>query len=274
MPELPEVEVVRRYLDRNLEGETIESVEVGLPRLVKNAGEREFARSLAGKTILRVERRGKYLILRLSGPVSLMVHLRMTGRLVWLPDKDAPLPPHTHIVFRITKGVLCYGDVRTLGVLKLIPSEGKTGDKGLDGLGPDALSEEFSGSCVFYATRGRRGTVKAFLLDQKNVAGVGNIYADEALFLSGVMPDRAAGDITEKEAERLARAVKSVMESSIKNGGTTFRDFMKGDGKEGGNAGSLFVYGREGEPCRKCGVPIELAHVAGRGTRFCPCCQK
>lgn len=273
MPELPEVEVVRRYLDEHLPGSRIESVDVKLPRLLKNASPEAFKTALKGQVFAAVRRKGKYLVLGLDGPKSLLVHLRMTGRLVWKADPGARLPPYTRIVFQLSKGVLAYGDVRTLGELWLIPSQGLSGVPGFDALGPDALDPKLTAEGFARALRAGRSSVKAFLLNQRNLAGVGNIYADEALFLAGIRPERPCAAVSAQEAESLFKTVRQVFETSIESGGTTFRDFLDGSGREGGNAANLYVYGREGKPCRVCGTAIELTHIAGRGTRFCPKCQ-
>lgn len=273
MPELPEVETVRRFLASRLPGERIGSIEALLPRVIRGCAPEAFRAALEGRSFAAAERKGKYLVLRTDGPQSLLVHLRMTGRLTWQGDKGAPLPPYARVVFRLSGGTLVYGDVRTLGELRLIPSAGKTGVPGFDALGPDAIGPEFTVEGLARALRGSRRAVKAFLLDQANVAGIGNIYADEALFRAGILPSRPACGVTPEEASRLRDAVRGVMEESLSRGGTTFRDFRDAEGKKGGNAPALQVYGRGGLPCPKCGTRLEFSKIAGRGTRFCPRCQ-
>ena len=274
MPELPEVETVRRYLGEKLPGKRIESVDVRLPRLVRNRTPEEFARALSGRAFTGAGRKGKYLFLPLDGPESLLVHLRMTGRMIFEETPGPGLPRHTHIVFRLSSGRLSYGDVRTLGCLWIVPTKGPTGIPGYDTLGPDAVSPGFTGEILRAALQRVRKPVKAVLLDQTAVAGIGNIYADEVLFLARVRPDRPSRTVTAEEADSIVRAVKAVMGESLGAGGTTFRDFLNGEGKEGGNVSNLRVYEHEGEPCPVCGTPIELSRVSGRGTRFCPKCQK
>lgn len=274
MPELPEVETVRRYLDTKLPGDRITAVTVDLPRLIKNRTEDAFRRTLTDRVFRAADRKGKYLILRLDGPESLMVHLRMTGRLVFQEDESLPDPPYTRIRFSLERGKLTYGDVRTLGDLWIIPSEGKTGISRYDTLGPDAIGDAFTPDYLYRKLKGTSRAVKVVILDQTVVAGVGNIYADEALFLAGIRPSRHADRVTKAESAKLCEAIRSVMLGSIEAGGTTFRDFLDGAGHEGGNVENLRVYGRDGEPCTVCGTEIQLTKIAGRGTRYCPKCQK
>ena len=271
MPELPEVECVRRYLAGKLPGAKIESVENRLPRLVKNAGAADFSRALCGARFIGVDRKGKYLRLRTDGSISLLVHLRMTGRLVW--NDAGEEPPATKIVFRLSRGTLFYGDVRTLGCLWLVPAEGPSGVPGFESLGPDALDDAFTESYFAQSLAQRRGTVKAALLDQRMVAGVGNIYADEALFAAGILPGRRCRSLSAGEAGDLRAALQRLMLASIEHGGTTFRDFLDGAGREGGNSPYLKVYGRRGCACVACGATLRFSRVAGRGTVWCPACQ-
>lgn len=203
MPELPEVETVRRYLDTKLPGDRITAVTVDLPRLIKNRTEDAFRRTLTDRVFRAADRKGKYLILRLDGPESLMVHLRMTGRLVFQEDESLPDPPYTRIRFSLERGKLTYGDVRTLGDLWIIPSEGKTGISRYDTLGPDAIGDAFTPDYLYRKLKGTSRAVKAVILDQTVVAGVGNIYADEALFLAGIRPSRHADRVTKAESAKL-----------------------------------------------------------------------
>ena len=179
MPELPEVETVRRTLAALLPGRTIETVHVALPRLIKNASPADFAAALRGQTVTAVRRKGKYLRLVFDGPRHLLIHLRMTGSLVYFPA-EADLPKSAHIIFRLDKGNLVYCDVRTFGCLWLIPPAGPTGVKGYDTLGPDANGPDFTVDYIWPLLKKSERTVKAFLLDQTVIAGLGNIYADEA----------------------------------------------------------------------------------------------
>lgn len=220
MPELPEVETVRRTLAAVLPGRTIETVHVALPRLIKNASPADFAAALRGQTVTAVRRKGKYLRLVFDGPRHLLIHLRMTGSLVYFPAA-ADLPKSAHIIFRLDKGNLVYCDVRTFGCLWLIPPAGPTGVKGYDTLGPDANGPDFTVDYIWPLLKKSGRTVKAFLLDQTVIAGLGNIYADEALFLAGIRPSRRCGSMTKKSLIALHEAVQSVLAEGITYGGTT-----------------------------------------------------
>lgn len=274
MPELPEVETVRRYLQDHLPGKTIEEVQVFLPRLVKNAGPSEFTAALQGTVIDGVERKGKYLFLRLHGPASLLVHLRMTGRLLYETDAKAALPPYSHILFNLSQGRLLYGDVRTLGCLWLVPSTGPTGVEGYDTLGPDGNSQQFTLEYLQQALGNNGRTIKTFLLDQTCVAGLGNIYVDEALFAAGIRPTCRCNRLGKARVKRLHSAIGQVLAEGLAYGGTTIRNFINGSGREGQNQENLCVYGRQGQPCRKCGTTIVYMKLGGRGTHYCPHCQK
>lgn len=274
MPELPEVETVRRYLQNHLPGKSIQQIEIFLPRLIKNATSQQFTAALKNKKIKDVKRRGKYLFLHMDGPQSLLIHLRMTGRLIYEEENSSVLPRFSRIVFQLTQGRMLYGDVRTLGCLWLIPSIGLTGVKGCDTLGPDGTSPDFTAAYLRQILKDNTRTIKSFLLDQTNVAGLGNIYVDEALFTARIKPMRRCNRIGKETVVRLHDVIVRVLEEGIMHGGTTIRDFINGSGKEGQNQQNLCVYGREGSPCPVCGTTIVYIKLAGRGTHYCPQCQK
>lgn len=273
MPELPEVETIRAFLDERVRGKAITAVEIGLPRLIKNTTADRFAAALTGQTLEGVERRGKYLFVRCRGPWSFLVHLRMTGSLLY-EDKPGQYEGRAiHITFVLSEGRLLYRDIRTLGCLWLVPSEGATGVKGYDNLGPDAISPDFTTDRLYDLLKGCRRPVKTLLLDQTKVAGLGNIYVDEALFRAGIRPLRHSDTVTKKEAVCLHEAIVAVLQEGLEHGGTTIRNFISGNGKEGQNQDNLRVYGREGTPCTVCGTTIEYTKLNGRGTHYCPKCQ-
>lgn len=271
MPELPEVETVRAYIAEHAVEKRIENVRLLLPRLVKNALPEEFCRRLTGQTISAVSRKGKYLLLRCSGGPSLLVHLRMTGSLIYQEEYEEIRGQR--IIFALNEGYILYRDVRTLGCLWLVPPEGPTGISGYDSLGPDGNSNEFTLSYLQESLQSSKRSVKSFLLDQTCVAGLGNIYADEALFLAGVRPQRRCCDISPDECRRLHEAIGVVLRQGLAHGGTTIRDFISGNGQEGSNQAFLQVYGKEGTPCPRCGHTIIYTKFAGRGTHYCPHCQ-
>lgn len=273
LPELPEVETVRRTLRPLLVGRTILGVEVGLPRLVRHPSPEEFARRLAGRRVDRLERRGKYLLFRLAGGETLVAHLRMTGRLT-VADPAEPRPRHTHLVFPLDDGrELRYQDLRQFGTFYLLRPGEEGLAKGLAGLGPEPLGRELDEEGFYRRLAGRRGSLKGLLLDQAFLAGLGNIYADEVLFAAGLDPRRAPASLSRAEAGRLFHAIRRVLAQAVRHRGTTVRDYVDGTGTPGGHQHHLQVYGRAGLPCPQCGEPVRRENLAGRGTHFCPRCQ-
>ncbi len=270
MPELPEVETTRRGVEPFCCGEVVRRVVVREPRLRWPVPE-HLPRRLAGQTITAVERRAKYLLFR-TGAGTLLVHLGMSGSLrVSAPDQ-APAR-HDHIDLELASGrVLRFNDPRRFGCfLWLEPGELHPL---LSHLGPEPLSAAFDGALLHRLSRRRPGPVKNFIMDGKVVVGVGNIYANEALFLAGIRPDRAASRISRARYERLAETIKQVLTSAITSGGTTLRDFVGGDGKPGYFARQLHVYGRAEAPCKRCGARLREIRLGQRTTVFCVTCQR
>ncbi|HSL93585.1 MAG TPA: DNA-formamidopyrimidine glycosylase [Bacillota bacterium] len=273
MPELPEVETVRRSLVPALVGKSITDVRVYMPKLLRNLTSDQFADQAVGRQFVDIARRGKYLLFRLSGGYTLVVHLRMTGQLRFAAPEDA-VPKHTHIVLGLSCGKeLRYTDIRQFGFWFF----GRDADidtiSGMDKLGPEPLGDHFTVDYMLAHFKGRRGKLKALLLDQRFVAGVGNIYADEALFLSGLHPERTPCSITPAEASRLHVALRDVLTAGVQLRGTTFSDYVDGLGLSGDFQSQLQVYGRTGQPCRCCSGTVERIVVAGRGTHICSRCQ-
>jgi formamidopyrimidine-DNA glycosylase len=274
MPELPEVETIRKYLEECLPGRVIRSVTVLLPRLLKNTSPAAFIQALSGSTITSVSRRGKYLFIHTAGSQGLLIHLRMTGRLVYEAEPQEQVPSFGRIIFELDEGRLIYGDVRTLGCLWLVPAMGGTGISGYDTLGPDGISPDFTIAYLQRQLKQCHRPIKSFLLDQTQVAGLGNIYVDEALFLAGISPHRCCDTLGAVRVKRLHTAIRQVLAAGLEHGGTTVRNFIDGSGREGQNQDYLHVYGREGTPCPHCGTIIVYDKMAGRGTHYCPKCQK
>lgn len=274
MPELPEVETIRRQLAPKVAGRKIIAVEIGLPRLIKYPDAESFRRDLAGKTIVQLERRGKYLLFKIEDGRTLVVHLRMTGRLYYQPE-DIPRDKFTHVVFRLDNGYeLRYADIRTLGTLDLVTEQELPQLKGLYLMGPEPLTADFNPAYFAKIMAGRKGKVKALLLNQQLIGGLGNIYVDESLAMAGIHPERQASSLSADEISKLYEAVNSVIQDGILHGGTSFRDYVDGEGKTGKHQLHLRVYGRKNQPCSICGTAIERLEVAGRGSHFCPHCQK
>ncbi|MFX4261348.1 bifunctional DNA-formamidopyrimidine glycosylase/DNA-(apurinic or apyrimidinic site) lyase [Pelotomaculum propionicicum] len=274
MPELPEVETVNRTLQPKLTGLKFTDVQVLLPKIVRTPEPGEFIKIIRNKKILDVSRRGKYLLISLSGGYTLAVHLRMTGRLVYSPDN---LPPtkHTHVVFHLDNGHrLTFADMRQFGGLWLVPTSALKDLSGFKDLGIEPLGEQFTRDFLKKELRRRRARIKPLLLDQTFIAGLGNIYTDEALHRAGVDPERLATTLTSRETTKLHHAVKDVLMEGIEHRGTTFRDFLDGDGRAGGYQERLRVYNREGKPCPRCGQAIKRKKVGGRSSYYCPSCQK
>lgn len=273
MPELPEVETVKRSLQPVLEGETITGVEVYYPGIIKKPGISEFRQLSAGKKIQKVERRGKYLLFQLSHGYTLVIHLRMTGQLI-LASKGEPYTQHTHVVFCLTNNKqLRFVDIRKFGLIFLIPSGNWQEAGGLSELGPEPLAEEFTLDLFRTLLQRKRGILKAFLLDQKNIAGIGNIYADEVLFFAGLHPQRSVETLTEAEIETLYAAIRAKLAEGVEYRGTSVRNYVDGQGEKGGFQERLQVYDHAGLPCPRCGATLIKTSVAGRGTVYCPRCQ-
>ncbi|SMC74669.1 bifunctional DNA-formamidopyrimidine glycosylase/DNA-(apurinic or apyrimidinic site) lyase [Sporomusa malonica] len=274
MPEMPEVETIRRTLTGKVEGRKIIRVEIGLPRLIKWPTAPEFQAIITDRTIVTLGRRGKYLLFYLDNNFVLVVHLRMTGRLYYVKPGTV-YDRFTHIIFDLDNGdALLYADTRTLGTLYLLPQEELWRIAGLSSMGPEPLSDEFTLDYFTTMLSKRQAKIKPVLLNQKLIGGLGNIYVDEALAIAGIDPERIANSISDVEAKYLYQAVNQVIADGIAHGGTTFRDYRDGAGQSGSHQHHLNVYGRANEPCHRCGTAIARKEVAGRGTHYCPNCQK
>ncbi|MDG4594990.1 MAG: bifunctional DNA-formamidopyrimidine glycosylase/DNA-(apurinic or apyrimidinic site) lyase [Candidatus Contendobacter sp.] len=271
MPELPEVETVRRGLAPHLTGQIVTGVVVRQPRLRWLVPD-ELAAQLPGQTIRRVERRAKYLLLRTDAGTAIL-HLGMTGRLRLLPAAT-PLQKHDHVNLALANGqCLRFNDSRRFGAL-LWTTEPPEQHPLLQALGLEPFDAAFSSAYLRQRAQGRTSAAKAFIMDSHIVVGVGNIYANEALFAAGINPLRPAGQLTEAECDRLAVAIREILTEAIRQGGTTLRDFIGGDGEPGYFQQSLRVYDRHGVPCVACGQPIQRCRVGQRATYYCPRCQR
>ncbi len=268
MPELPEVEVSRMGISPFLVGEKVKSIAVRTPKLRWDIPHE--LHKLEGQVIRRIQRRAKYLLLETDLGTAI-VHLGMSGSLRVI---DAPLEPqkHDHVdLFMCNGKVLRYNDPRRFGAW-LWCDKGET-PKVLENLGPEPLSDEFTADYMQEKAQGKRVAIKQFIMDNKYVVGVGNIYANESLFSSHINPTRTAGSIKSEEWQQLVAEIKSVLAHSIKQGGTTLKDFAQADGKPGYFAQELRVYGKAGEPCPECGALLQEQKIGQRNTFFCPVCQ-
>ncbi|UJF31701.1 DNA-formamidopyrimidine glycosylase [Paenibacillus hexagrammi] len=273
MPELPEVETVKRTLNMLVTGKTIEHVQVRLPRIIQKPQDIQmFEVLLQGQTIERIERRGKFLRFILDDYV-LVSHLRMEGR-YGLYAGDDPLELHTHVLFRFTDGSeLRYKDVRQFGTMHLFPKGEDLTQPPLHKLGLEPLDESFTLKAFTERIAKRSTKIKPLLLNQEYIVGIGNIYVDESLFLAGIHPEREASSLTRKELEKLHKAVVETLQSSVDVGGSSIKSYVNGQGEIGMFQHQLNIYGRESEPCKVCGSEIYKTVVGGRGTHICPKCQ-
>ncbi|MCC3405987.1 MAG: DNA-formamidopyrimidine glycosylase [Microcoleus sp. PH2017_10_PVI_O_A] len=304
MPELPEVETICRGLNQlTLDREILGGDVLLHSSIARSISATDFLTKLKGKSIERWYRRGKYLLAELSqlteaeretdkvgnfptqNPSSsllpskagwLGVHLRMTGQLLWVNESE-PLPKHARVrLFFAGNQELRFVDQRTFGQMWYVPAETEVSSTvtGLKLLGPEPFSDEFTTEYLAAKLHRRARPIKTALLDQSLVAGLGNIYADETLFLSGVMPTTLCADLTREQIDRIHTAIIQVLQRAIASGGTTFSNFLNVQGVNGNYGGVAWVYNRAGQPCRTCSTTIERIKLAGRSTHFCPACQK
>ncbi|MCL5116367.1 MAG: bifunctional DNA-formamidopyrimidine glycosylase/DNA-(apurinic or apyrimidinic site) lyase [Firmicutes bacterium] len=270
MPELPEVETIRRYLNEALPGQQIDQVVHLDGRMVKRSPlDAETIRGrLQGRVFGPVERRGKFLLLTVGEGEALVIHLGMSGRLV-VESEGEMLRPHTHLIVAFGDRHLRLSDPRRFGRIAWADAS----NAGLL-LGIEPLSPGFGRAALAGVLRGRKVAVKTALLNQGLIAGLGNIYADEALFEARIHPERSAGSLSDSELTRLARAIRTVLERSIAHRGTSFSDYVDALGHPGDNQAYLHVYGREGKPCPRCHTPVRRLVLGGRSSHFCPRCQR
>ncbi|GAC1314603.1 MAG: DNA-formamidopyrimidine glycosylase [Vulcanimicrobiaceae bacterium] len=269
MPELPEVETIARGLQRAVVGKMVASAVVLRPSVVEPEAER-FAVTIAGERIAAVGRRAKYVVFSLVSGRELVVHLRMTGRLIVQPAEAPALEPYTNVALAFADGTrLCFADVRRFGRMRLY----EAGHPWRSALGVEPLSDAFSIEHFAHLVAGRATPIKVFLLDQRRIAGIGNIYACEALWQARVRPSRAAGTLSRPARQRLHASIRDVLARAIDLRGTTVDDYVDADGLRGGFQNVLSVYGRDGAACGRCARPIVRTVVAQRGTWWCRSCQ-
>jgi formamidopyrimidine-DNA glycosylase len=297
MPELPEVETLRRELDKLLVGQTIKNVEVLWAKAILPLTGKKFTIELLGQKVQSVDRRAKMLIVNFTNNKSLVFHLKMTGQVIFVPKlgestfggpasipkgivsgghptSDVQTPgSHTRLILEFKNGShLYFNDMRKFGWSRLVDATEL--NRLTSHSGPEPLSKDFSADFLYnlfqkYSSR----TLKQILLDQTMIAGIGNIYADESCFLAGLLPNRKAGTVTQKQATELYKQIVAVLKLSISKGGTSSRNYRRSDGSMGSFVPHLKVYGRAGDPCKKCQTLILKIKHAGRGTHFCPQCQ-
>ena len=276
MPELPEVETTRRHIAPVLEGATIRSVVLGRERMARRNGRpSDIADRLVGRRVGRVGRRGKFLLIEVSGGLTWVMHLGMSGRMR-IAEPGEPLETHAHLVVTTESGdEIRFIDPRTFGFVAVFTPEELAADP-LARLGRDAFEDLPTADELVSVLAGRRAPIKSLLLDQRILAGLGNIYADEVLFRAGVRPDRPGGEVSAAEIARLLQAIPEVLAAGVEMGGTSLDDlaYLLPDGRAGEYLDRLTVYGRTGQPCLTCGRPIERKVISSRSSHFCPRCQR
>lgn len=275
MPELPEVETIRRQLAPRVAGRTIVEAHVLDPLWCAPRAPEEVEHDLRGELIERLERRGKYLVLELEAERFLVMHLRMTGNFLWVPlEDDVPGRPHLRVRLTLDDGHrLLFVDQRRFGTGVVIDGRAALEEYLGDRLGPEPLDPAFTPEVLAREARGRKAPVKAFLLDQRRVAGVGNIYADEALFRARIHPLRPAGRLRRPELERLHQGIVEALQAGIARQGASIDNYRDSNGARGSMQDEFLVHLREGEPCVRCGRPVTKLVAAGRGTYVCRRCQ-
>lgn len=291
MPELPEVETIRCDLSAQILGIRIRAVQVLAVKSI-GGGSKKFIATLVGSKFQQIDRIGKLLIFKINPKSYLLIHLKMTGQLIYRDQRQIILGGHsepgkgekrriigdlpnksTRVIISLANNAkLYFNDQRRFGYLRLVDSLAL--EKIKAGFGPEPGQSAFNENFLVNLLASRSRNIKALLLDQKQVAGLGNIYADEALFLAGIRPDRPAGSLSLAEIKRLVKSAKELIKLAIKHRGTTFSDYRDASGRQGGFLTRLQVYGRRGQKCYRCGGIITKIKLAGRGTHFCPRCQK
>jgi formamidopyrimidine-DNA glycosylase len=275
MPELPEVETIRRQLAPHLEGRRIERAEILDARWSEPAAPEELADAVEGREVLAVGRRGKYLDVELEGEAHLVMHLRMTGNLLLIPPGSDGEQPYVRVRLGLDDGsTVLFSDPRRFGTGLVLLGDDARDEYFASRLGVEPLSPDFTPEALSALARGRRSPVKAFLLSQERIAGVGNIYADEALFRARIHPLRPVGTLRRAQVEALHGAVIESLEAGIDARGASIDDFRHTDGARGSFQDRFLVHRREGEPCPRCGTAIVKLRAAGRGTYVCPRCQR
>mgnify|MGYP000128903806 CR=1 FL=1 len=274
MPELPEVENVVLGLKNLIKNYIITSVRIKEPRLIAYPELKEFQKQIKNRKISDITRRGKYILIHLLEDKIMVIHLRMTGKLLVKPSKE-PLKKHTHIIFKLDHNTdLRFNNVRKFGRIYLIDDDNYEAAGGLAELGPEPLASDFSFEDFQKLFKGRTAGIKSLLLNQKFIAGLGNIYTDEVLYRSGIHPRHPADKLTKNAIKKMYKNIREILRLGIKYNGTTFSDYVNAFGEKGSFQEKLQVYQKEGQKCNKCGEIIIKDKVAGRSTYYCPNCQK
>lgn len=274
MPELPEVEVIKRGLQRHLPGRKVLKIVAGNKKLRQPIPRKNLKKFIQGTRIQSVDRRAKFLLITMNNGAILIIHLGMTGRLGIFPA-DSPRAKHDHLRLQLDNGIqLRFNDIRRFGSVQLIPPGKGLANTMLSNIGPEPFGKEFNSFYLRQLAAGKNRPIKNFLMDSRVVAGIGNIYACEILFHAGLNPGRKISTLSINEWERIVAGTHHVLMQAIESGGTTISDFVNASGKSGYFQLKLQTYGRQGKSCNACSTPITRKTMAGRSTFFCPECQK
>lgn len=274
MPELPEVETIRQDMIKKVKGKKIENVEIKNEKNIRIISPEQFKEKLKGRVIEDIQRRGKFLIINLDSDDLLIFHLKLTGRLLF-SSVGRKEPKYVRIVFTFTdKSRLFFADIRGFADVFLIPRSDVETIPAIKNMGPEPLSPDFNPDKLKQILGGKRGKIKPLLMDQSVIAGIGNIYSQEALYRAGIHPEREVSKLTEKEIEAIYRSLVDVLKEAIKYRGSSVDAYLDLNGKEGNYVPHLKIYGKEGQICPRCGSSIKKKRVGGRGTYFCSKCQK
>jgi len=277
MPELPEVETIKRQLAKTIVGKKVKNVKINLAKMV-NLPVAKFKKTVVGAKIEEIKRRAKILIFDLDNNWSVLIHLKLTGQLIFHDDKTEGDPPtkYTHIIYYFTDGTKLYhNDLRQFGWERLIQTTVLSEYWQKEKLGPEPLDKDFNLAEFTQILKSRpQAVIKPLLMDQKAIAGIGNIYSDESLFVAKILPTRKASTLKPKEIDKLFQAIKQILIKAITRHGTSVQDYVDSHGQKGNFAPKLFVYNRHGQPCKKCHTKITRLKLRGRSAHYCPQCQK
>jgi len=273
MPELPEVETIKRDLEDKVRGKRVKKVMIKNEKCVREPLPGEFIKRVEGRVFKEIQRRGKFLLIRLDSLDTLVIHLKLTGRLIY--SKQGEMIDYARLMFIFDdRSQLVFADIRGFGSIWLIPDQEFHRIPSLNNLGLEPLEDDFTMEKFGNILRKKRGKIKPLLMDQSLIAGIGNVYSQEALFLAGINPERSPSGLLDEEIRSLYNNLKQILQEAIRHRGSSVDTYVDLEGEKGSYEEHLNVYGRKGQSCPRCGATIKRINLAGRGTYFCPKCQK